>query len=268
MIKITVSNEGIPLVWDPGDWCTLRRDYRILGNFTGFENGSTPEKRCGLPLILFPFEATLLSEKKIARLVRYPSLSRAPGKGVFEEYQKYRQKILNEQVQYLHCALSEKDQLDANKQPLSFLPSRDISTLCGNITSSNSGVFADSIKVQIFTTYPWLRSEDACSVKWRYPSSRVDVLRFKVYKDLWEKGYYVTSGQNFGADFLVYPGDPYVTHSNYLVVCVDKNGVIRPADIAVLCRLGGAVQKCIMLASQSIQNLIVYQSLKNNVFLK
>lgn len=31
-------------------------------------------------------------------------------------------------------------------------------------------------------------------------------LRYIIFKDLWEKGYYLTSGMKFGADFLVYPG--------------------------------------------------------------
>lgn len=31
-------------------------------------------------------------------------------------------------------------------------------------------------------------------------------LKYKVYKDLWERQYYITSGEKFGGDFLVYPG--------------------------------------------------------------
>lgn len=31
-------------------------------------------------------------------------------------------------------------------------------------------------------------------------------LRYKVFKDLWSKGYYLTCGMKFGGDFLVYEG--------------------------------------------------------------
>lgn len=32
-------------------------------------------------------------------------------------------------------------------------------------------------------------------------------LRFAVFKDLWERGMYITVGLKFGADFLVYTGN-------------------------------------------------------------
>lgn len=31
-------------------------------------------------------------------------------------------------------------------------------------------------------------------------------IRYKVFKDLWFKGYYLTCGMKFGGDFLVYEG--------------------------------------------------------------
>jgi len=33
-------------------------------------------------------------------------------------------------------------------------------------------------------------------------------LRQDIFKDLWERGFYLTDGTKFGADFLAYPGDP------------------------------------------------------------
>lgn len=40
-----------------------------------------------------------------------------------------------------------------------------------------------------------------------YPSTEKEVLRYHVFKDLWEKGFFLTSGVKFGGDFLVYPGN-------------------------------------------------------------
>lgn len=31
-------------------------------------------------------------------------------------------------------------------------------------------------------------------------------IRYKVFKDLWSKGFYLTCGMKFGGDFLVYEG--------------------------------------------------------------
>jgi tRNA splicing endonuclease len=52
----------------------------------------------------------------------------------------------------------------------------------------------------------WLYEEDATPVEWQYPVTSTETLRYKTFKDLWEKGHYITGGQKFGADFLVYPG--------------------------------------------------------------
>jgi tRNA splicing endonuclease len=52
----------------------------------------------------------------------------------------------------------------------------------------------------------WLYEEDATPVEWQYPVTSTENLRYKTFKDMWERGCYLTGGQKFGADFLVYPG--------------------------------------------------------------
>jgi tRNA-splicing endonuclease subunit Sen34 len=41
---------------------------------------------------------------------------------------------------------------------------------------------------------------------WSYPSSAEERARCEVFRDLWEKGYYMGGGSKFGGDWLVYPG--------------------------------------------------------------
>lgn len=36
-----------------------------------------------------------------------------------------------------------------------------------------------------------------------------------VYRDLYQRGFYITSGAKFGCDFLAYPGDPVLYHSKF-----------------------------------------------------
>ena len=55
---------------------------------------------------------------------------------------------------------------------------------------------------------------------WTYPQTSCKKLRYHVFVDLWEKGYYLTSGINFGGDFLAYPGDPIRYHSFFIVIIV------------------------------------------------
>ena len=55
--------------------------------------------------------------------------------------------------------------------------------------------------------YPWTSKDDIQIVEWKYPSTEKQQLRYKTFKDLWEKGYYLTNGEKFGGDFLAYPGN-------------------------------------------------------------
>lgn len=55
--------------------------------------------------------------------------------------------------------------------------------------------------------YPWFHKDDMKVVEWKYPFTSNQRHKYKVYKDLWEKEYYITSGEKFGGDFLVYPGN-------------------------------------------------------------
>ena len=41
---------------------------------------------------------------------------------------------------------------------------------------------------------------------WSYPASAGERARCEVFRDLWEKGYYMGGGIKFGGDWLVYPG--------------------------------------------------------------
>jgi len=52
-------------------------------------------------------------------------------------------------------------------------------------------------------------------IEWKYPVTSNQRLRYKIYKDLWERQYYITNGEKFGGDFLVYPGIIFRYHSLY-----------------------------------------------------
>lgn len=58
------------------------------------------------------------------------------------------------------------------------------------------------------TSIHGIEEVDLCkaSPDWPYTGQKKHELRFKVFRDLWQKGYYLTSGSKFGGDFLVYPG--------------------------------------------------------------
>ena len=55
------------------------------------------------------------------------------------------------------------------------------------------------------TTYETLDAARAAGV-WSYPANADERARCEVFRDLWEKGYYMGGGIKFGGDWLVYPG--------------------------------------------------------------
>ena len=54
---------------------------------------------------------------------------------------------------------------------------------------------------------PWLQASELEVIDFTLiPQNPEETLRSKVFADLWLKGHFVTAGQKFGGDFLVYPG--------------------------------------------------------------
>jgi hypothetical protein len=43
---------------------------------------------------------------------------------------------------------------------------------------------------------------------WRslFPQSKLEQLRVTIYADLWDRGFYITTGHTFGGQYLAYPG--------------------------------------------------------------
>ncbi|CAB4481704.1 uncharacterized protein OCT59_001910 [Rhizophagus irregularis] len=88
---------------------------------------------------------------------------------------------------------------------------------------------------------------------WIWPSTLKDIQKYKIYSDLWNKGYYITSGIKFGGDYLLYPGDPLKYHSHFIATVFDINKIISPMDIITFGRLGTTVKKSYMLCSWNQQ---------------
>ncbi|KAK9467052.1 tRNA intron endonuclease [Lipomyces arxii] len=74
--------------------------------------------------------------------------------------------------------------------------------------------------------------------------------RFLIYKFLNERGYFISPGLRFGAQFVAYPGDPLRYHSHYLVRGVDYNEEFPLLDMVGSGRLGTSVKKAWMIGSQ------------------
>lgn len=84
-------------------------------------------------------------------------------------------------------------------------------------------------------------------------------LKCAVFKDLWEKGYYITAGEKFGGDFLLYLGDPIAYHAAYIVRCVENpNAKLSPSELVAFGRLGTSVKKKAVFASMDDNEVVSY----------
>lgn len=72
--------------------------------------------------------------------------------------------------------------------------------------------------------------------------------RRRVFDDLKAKGYYLSCGAKFGADFLAYAGDPQLFHAALAVLVVHGNQALNAREIVALGRLGDATRKRTVLA--------------------
>ncbi|CAG8527339.1 4069_t:CDS:2 [Paraglomus occultum] len=98
---------------------------------------------------------------------------------------------------------------------------------------------------------------------WTWPESDEDKTRYKVFKDIWEKGYYITSGSKFGSDYLAYPGDPLQYHSQFAVSVVDMDAPINPIDIIREGRMSTVVRKTKLFCSwDKDKDEVVYVSIQ------
>lgn len=73
-------------------------------------------------------------------------------------------------------------------------------------------------------------------------------LRGRVFAALHDRGYYLSCGAKFGADFLAYAGDPVLFHAALAVVVVEGDEEVSALDVVALGRLGDSTKKRMVLA--------------------
>uniref|UniRef100_A0A8C2PUY4 tRNA-splicing endonuclease subunit SEN34 n=1 Tax=Cyprinus carpio TaxID=7962 RepID=A0A8C2PUY4_CYPCA len=99
------------------------------------------------------------------------------------------------------------------------------------------------------------------STDWPMPRDERLNTRFCVYRDLRNKGFYLTSAGKFGGDFLVYPGDPLRFHAHFIALCISMDEELPLCDILAIARLGSNVKKTVLICSP-VEGDVVYSSLQ------
>ncbi|XP_065843655.1 tRNA-splicing endonuclease subunit Sen34-like [Oscarella lobularis] len=275
MLDVYVSN-GQALVWNADDATTLRKDFRIVGTPIGSLPRNSQQNLClGLPLLLMPEQATLLQEKKIIRLRSYRE-PQTMSQAQIDLFEKERQdstktqevlvKGQREQIKadYLSGKIEpkkkskkqkKKEEEDASEEPKPKQPKLDKEAK----PAPPQPCYNPTIKITKADPFASLNSLTSCP-EWTYPSKEQEILKYSIFKDLWEKDYYIASGAKFGGDYLIYPADPTLVHSHYVAIVKQWSESMTCFDVISSGRLGTKVKKNALYCSIDPKGNPVYVS--------
>ncbi|KAH9174198.1 tRNA-intron endonuclease catalytic domain-like protein [Lactarius sanguifluus] len=283
-IPIHVSNQTA-LVWDVDHVATLRSEHRICGVLSGtLPHLSQQNIFLGVPLVLVPEELVLLVEKQLATIVHDPAAHHPATPAQLESWDAQRQRGIAHQVHEAGrrkgedrvpaameaAAQQKRAERDARRQRQQLVEAaEDAGPGPANNTPAPApappSTTTDAPPAAVYTVsvpttsaafawyapaaheYETLDAAREAGV-WTYPATEEERARCEVFRDLWEKGYYLGGGSKFGGDWLVYPGDPLRYHSHFVAtVQASPTAPLRPMEIVAHGRLGTATKKAHLL---------------------
>ncbi|RWS29230.1 tRNA-splicing endonuclease subunit Sen34-like protein [Leptotrombidium deliense] len=251
-------------------------NYRITGSLVGCLPGhSYQNSQLGVPLQLMREEANILIENKICKLMQFNEKRyETVNKEVSAQFEDQRNKSF---LEYKKLLKDERVQQMKRKCEEIAAGKKKRRTEMENVTLTENECIEQEIKrlpevtydlfpIQMFTRCPSLSgysdAEEFIDItsQWDYPQSEDEICKYRIFKDLWSKGYFLTNGFKFGCDYLVYESDPCMCHAKYMVVCVADNE-LSSLNLHILGRLSGQVNKQVLIASIAYDGNINYESL-------
>ncbi|KAM3966381.1 tRNA splicing endonuclease subunit 34 [Aphomia sociella] len=274
-ISLYVEN-GVAYIWESEDWLILRSKYRICGALIG-SVPSYPRQNdfTGLPMVLMSEEAALLVEKGICELFELPTIKDKLNSQEVEDIKSEEQRVLKEQIDALKKRKVEQlsqriDIIMAGKrQKLLSKGITDVHLDKHTLLEEEINKLPPLPPAHALVHLPTKHYIDLEKKKVDVDILRPTVLdnrgatRYNIFKDLWEKGHYITDGSKFGSDFLIYPGDPVRFHATYMVRCIcDHTTSFCPSSLVAFGRLSVAVNKLAILAFCNNYGKVDYQTLQ------
>ncbi|EDW70242.2 tRNA-splicing endonuclease subunit Sen34 [Drosophila virilis] len=265
---LTLLN-GTGYVFDVNDYMELRTKYRIMGALVG--TASTKgwsSSEAALPLELTKYETQLLVDEGLAILVsKAEALTKPPTQDMLQAYQRDVESRLMAQRDALKTEklretrrhvdkiiIGKRNKLIKQGKPdeAAALTGRDVL----NEVANNFEFDRQNALVELPCSHMEYHSSQLCTA----PVYDTSSLKYRVFHDLWKRGKFVTCGDAFGADFLVYPGDPLLYHASHIVI-IQPTPVIRPLQLIAKVRLSVIVNKsCVFAYEESTGNTIGYQT--------
>lgn len=309
-IRCYIVENQCGLIFNPLAIRFLREEHRIVGCFTG----NLPEyprqnNELGLPLQLSLEECCLLADQKLLSLYRLS----VPLETTEDDYREYlgdldrefqRQQIengherINEILLNRQSILQKTLSISSESDPTmdsfvaSLLETNNAWRNCSRSLEDDEQNFLLSIikqRLKQFTkehqliklplesqrTNVSLQSITSTELKQHFQP--IEHLRCDVFKDLYlheNPPYWISHGEKFGGDYLVYLDDPLRCHSSLIITCVLRNEIpaintrIPLTHLIARCRVAVNVNKTCILASRksSSSSEIEYLTINWNGF--
>lgn len=267
-------------LWNSRDVHLSWTSYRIVGCLVGaLPRHPHQSAMMGLPLKLMPEEVTLLLEKGFAKPVTYQEMIKEPSDTVKDMFDKSRKKCYEEQIvaaiKYRKQEIEQVADIILQGKRKKFEEKKGANSSsprhAEKFELTKDKIIEEEIKkiqnlpehlqvIEIFTENPLMEMLKPTPAEWSFPSSKKDKLRYAVFKDLWERNYYLTAGVKFGGDFLAYPGDPHLFHATFIVKCIESVESVDKCDLVSWSRTGTATKKTLVLAYLDKCGQVCYQS--------
>ncbi|XP_060656618.1 LOW QUALITY PROTEIN: tRNA-splicing endonuclease subunit Sen34 [Drosophila nasuta] len=268
-IHLTLLN-GTGYVFDANDYMELRTKHRIMGALVGTANSKGWScSEAALPVELSKCETQLLIEEGIADLVsKTAALTAPPTDEMVQAYKAQFEASLMAQADALKAEkLRETErhvekilQGKRNKLLKQGKPKEAAALTANDVLQeiANSVVFErQNALVELPSLHMTNHSARLCTD----PVYDTSSLKYRVFHDLWLRGKFVSTGEAFGADFLVYPGDPLLYHASHIVIIQDAP-TIRPMELICKVRLSVIVNKSCVFAYEEVESSkIAYQTI-------
>ncbi|OHF01419.1 tRNA intron endonuclease [Colletotrichum orchidophilum] len=246
------------LVFDAQDVAIIRRSHNICSVLVGTTpQNPTQNVFLSLPLELLPEEASVLVEKKVGRLVEeaphHLSSLRSPDKGTRQAYIALLKERRHKAQKLLAEDQAKKAATEQTRRAKGAKSSTAQPITSSQLENSQSGTavpdrdrgseFRDGVDVK-----PSLAVTPTTSEGLLAPSDEVDAavsqpLPDPLHRHLQSRGYFMTPGLRFGANYSVYPGDPLRYHAHFLATSYEWDEKIPMLDIVGSGRLGTSVKK-------------------------
>ncbi|KAG9348196.1 hypothetical protein JZ751_001931 [Albula glossodonta] len=252
-----------PLLWQTAE-VKAARNTGVVGTLVGsLARQPRQNNRLGRPLELLQEEARLLKETDAAN----PQEVERYHEQLEQSYIEQKSLALQDRKATLLRALTQKQEEEGESVDQSI---RDrLEALDRGFCLPRS-----AMAVQLSTARAGLgygpEERHFLAADWPQPRDERSETRFRVFRDLTRRGYYLTTAGKFGGDYLVYPADPLRFHAHFIAVCIPLDKPMPLCELLALSRLGANVKKTILLCSPSDdddeeggeEEEVVYTSLK------